>query len=169
MSLKRQTGFTIVELLIVIVVIAVLAAISVIAYTGIQNRAADAAVQSDLRSIATKIRLYYVDNDTYPNGGANTAFPAGITHTVNRQAYDTNGVNLYYCTVHTGSNARFALAARSKSGNVYAYYNGGFQDFTAAFTESASICPGVGIPTSEANYEFHYGHTSAGVWSNWTN
>ena len=40
----RYSGFTIVELLIVIVVIAILAAISLVAYTGVQNSANDAAV-----------------------------------------------------------------------------------------------------------------------------
>ena len=39
-----KQGFTIVELLIVIVVIAILAAITIVAYTGIQNRAYDTAV-----------------------------------------------------------------------------------------------------------------------------
>ncbi len=51
---KKPVGFTIVELLIVIVVIAILAAISVVAYTGIQNRANDAAVKSDLANAAKK-------------------------------------------------------------------------------------------------------------------
>mgnify|MGYP006209457325 CR=1 FL=1 len=36
---QKQTGFTIVELLIVIVVIAILAAVSIVAYNGIQDRA----------------------------------------------------------------------------------------------------------------------------------
>lgn len=45
---KKNQGFTIVELLIVIVVIAVLAAISVVAYTGIQERAKRSQANSDL-------------------------------------------------------------------------------------------------------------------------
>ena len=45
---NRYTGFTIVELLIVIVVIAILAAITIVAYTGIQDRAKESNVQSDL-------------------------------------------------------------------------------------------------------------------------
>lgn len=51
---KRSSGFTLVELLIVIVVIAILAAISVVAYNGIQNRASDTTVQSDINSMAKK-------------------------------------------------------------------------------------------------------------------
>jgi prepilin-type N-terminal cleavage/methylation domain-containing protein len=48
---KITTGFTLVELLIVIVVIAILAAISVVAYTGIQNRANNTTVEADISTI----------------------------------------------------------------------------------------------------------------------
>lgn len=69
---KKHYGFTIVELLIVIVVIAILAAISIVAYTGIQNRANDAALQSDANAIKKSLELYYVDNGSYPicSGGS---------------------------------------------------------------------------------------------------
>jgi prepilin-type N-terminal cleavage/methylation domain-containing protein len=48
---KNQLGFTIVELLIVIVVIAILAAISIVAYSGIQERSRDSKVKSDMSSL----------------------------------------------------------------------------------------------------------------------
>lgn len=44
----KSSGFTIVELLIVIITIAILAAISIVAYKGFQNRASDAAVQTEI-------------------------------------------------------------------------------------------------------------------------
>lgn len=60
-------GFTIIELLIVIVVIGILAAITIVAYTGIQDRAKYSLMQSDLKAITKGLALYKVDNDRYPN------------------------------------------------------------------------------------------------------
>lgn len=62
---KRTSGFTLVELLIVIVVIAILAAISVVAYNGIQNRSRAAATESDRKSITKGIEIYRITNDKY--------------------------------------------------------------------------------------------------------
>lgn len=62
----KQSGFTIVELLIVIVVIGILAAITVVAYNGIQTRAKDQARISKIKEISKAIEAYYVDNGHYP-------------------------------------------------------------------------------------------------------
>jgi prepilin-type N-terminal cleavage/methylation domain-containing protein len=64
--LKTKSGFTIVELLIVIVVIAILAAISIVAYNGIQERARFATMRSDIATLNKAIQLYYADKGTYP-------------------------------------------------------------------------------------------------------
>ncbi|MFZ1250379.1 MAG: type II secretion system protein [Candidatus Microsaccharimonas sp.] len=72
---QKQTGFTIVELLIVVVTIAILAAITIVAYNGIQAKSRDAARDSAAKSIRTALELYKSDNaDTYPNacGTVNT-------------------------------------------------------------------------------------------------
>ncbi len=64
---QKQKGFTIVELLIVVVVIAILAAITIVAYNGIQNRAKDSAAQSTAAQSAKKLAAYYaLHADTYP-------------------------------------------------------------------------------------------------------
>jgi prepilin-type N-terminal cleavage/methylation domain-containing protein len=62
-----QRGFTIVELLIVIVVIGVLAAITIVAFNGIQRRAQVAEINSDLASINKAIRMHYSEFGTYPD------------------------------------------------------------------------------------------------------
>jgi general secretion pathway protein G len=61
-----KKGFTIVELLVVIVVIAILAAITVVAYNGIQVKARDSQRKQDVKTIAKALELYYIDNGQYP-------------------------------------------------------------------------------------------------------
>lgn len=64
-----QRGFTIVELLIVIVVIGILAAITIVAYNGVQQRARDVTRSSDIAGIQKALELYRVDNGVYPSVG----------------------------------------------------------------------------------------------------
>jgi len=120
--IPAQYGFTIVELLIVIVVIAILATISIVAYNGIQNRANDSAVQTDLKNIAKQFELYKVDNDVYPIG---TSQIGPLKLKVSKNAYgsgfQSNAYNMLYCRVTLEGPSRFALMASSKSGTVFIY------------------------------------------------
>lgn len=65
-DINKKAGFTIVELLIVIVIIGILAAITIVAYNGVQARATFAAYRSDIDTINKAINLYYADNGAYP-------------------------------------------------------------------------------------------------------
>ncbi len=71
LSNKRTKGFTIVELLIVIVVIGILAAIVIVAYNGVQQRARDSRRQNDIQSLTQALELYYLDNGKYPVSSGN--------------------------------------------------------------------------------------------------
>lgn len=64
---KRDQGFTIVELLIVIVVIGILALLVITTYSGIQSKARDAKRQSDLKSLQTQIEAFFSQNGYYPS------------------------------------------------------------------------------------------------------
>ena len=75
---KKANAFTIVELLIVIVVIAILAAVSIVAYTGIQERANNVSIQSTITQLQKRLELYSAQNGNYPvtfagNLGTNNA------------------------------------------------------------------------------------------------
>ena len=66
-SRNQSQGFTIVELLIVVVVIAILAAITIVAYNGIQQRSTQSALQSSVSQTGKKVLLYAPQNsDMYP-------------------------------------------------------------------------------------------------------
>lgn len=63
---NTRRGFTIVELLIVIVVIAILAAISIVAYNGIQQRARDSERSAEMQTVEKALAMYFIDNGSYP-------------------------------------------------------------------------------------------------------
>lgn len=67
MSLKsKQQGFTIVELLIVIVVIGILAALVITTFTGIQQKARNTERETDIKALQGQIEAYYAQNGKYP-------------------------------------------------------------------------------------------------------
>jgi len=68
MRIKKTTksGFTIVELLIVIVVIGILAALVYTTYSGIQQKARDTKRQTDINAQYSMLEAYYAQNGGYP-------------------------------------------------------------------------------------------------------
>ena len=74
---RRQQGFTIVELLIVIVVIGILAALVIVQFTNIQARARDTERKSDMRAIQSKLAEYYALNNRYPTALSDAALNLG--------------------------------------------------------------------------------------------
>jgi len=64
---NKSRGFTIVELLIVIVVIAILAAISIVAYNGIQDRARNTTAKEAAAQLASKVEVWKSLQGDYPD------------------------------------------------------------------------------------------------------
>src|SRR5690349_20499325 len=95
---QKLTGFTIVELLVVIVVIAVLAAITIVAFNGVQQRARASAAVSSLSQSKKKLELYKAENGLYPTTG-NLA-SAGVTDGDTVFQYTSDGAT--FCM--TGTN-----------------------------------------------------------------
>ncbi len=113
-----RTGFTIVELLIVIVVIAILAAISVVAYTGIQQRASKATLNSDLSNAARQVELAKVEDEEDPTGLPASVKPS--SGNVLQLAADSDGG---LCI--NGYGAQGIVASYSLQGGLREYLCGG--------------------------------------------
>lgn len=111
---KKQHGFTIVELLIVIVVISILAVIAIVAYNGVQDRAKSAVLAADFSNNNKVAKLVGASTGNLPTTldvlGSSTKMK------VSRDTY-----KLYsFCA----STAAYALAAETLAGNKYYSLNG---------------------------------------------
>jgi prepilin-type N-terminal cleavage/methylation domain-containing protein len=96
----KQRGFTIVELLIVVVIIAILAAITIVAYNGIQNRAKSSSIAASAASLQKKLEAYNIDQTAWPatvsvlTGAATSTVYYLPTGTVTQMAADPTTANL---------------------------------------------------------------------------
>lgn len=66
---KKYSGFTLVELLVVITILGILASIVLVAFRGAQIRGRDVQRKSDLKSISSALELFYSDYGRYPASG----------------------------------------------------------------------------------------------------
>lgn len=180
--LKRQDAFTIVELLIVVVVIAILAAITVVSYNGIANRAHDTAVKTDLRNMANKLEIYKVGFGGYPagptsNDGSMIEAIKGLS--ISADSYATEGIqsNFIYCFERytpRGLNIKYAVVALSKSKRAWVVTSDkGVSELQTSFVDEDTACADAGIP--EVNgVDGVYGynnvgyHSGDGLWRPWT-
>src|SRR5690554_3609735 len=83
-KIQNEKGFTIVELLIVIVVIAILAAIVIVAYNGIQNSARTTRAQTNAAAVQRVAEAFNADEGHYPTAVADftndtASLPSGVS------------------------------------------------------------------------------------------
>lgn len=159
---NKKAGFTIVELLIVIVVIGILAAITIVAYNGIQNRANDNAVRADLNNFAKIMEIQKADTGTYPA----TLTPAmGFKFSRSSYGQDFQNRNARYC--YNSATDSYVLMANSKSGNYFKVQNSVIQTATTG-TYGYNICGLVGLIDTNPSQD-GYLQSISPQWAAWTN
>jgi len=131
---RQQQGFTIVELLIVVVVIAILAAITVVAYNGIQNRANNTRVMSDIRQALTLIEAYNAEKGSYPStGGLSQVYTDSNCHlTVDSDGYQ-GAQWIPDILSPLPQNPGLQKAGRGSFGGCYAYASDGVSYILSAW------------------------------------
>lgn len=160
-SMTSPRGFTIVELLIVIVVIGILAAITIVAFNGVQNRAYDTSLRSDLNNFAKIMGMQQATNGSYPVG-LNLAM--GIKFTQN--AYDTSVNNIYYCADSNG--ASYSLTVLGKTGTRLKVTPSGISSYTGGWGGNTTCEVNGFAPTGDFR---NHGYNTATTpnWQSWVN
>lgn len=180
---KRQLGFTLVELIIVIVVIGILTAAITVSYIGGQKNTYDTTVQNDLRNIAAAMKTYRANTGAYPSNA--TAISSmnnteGVNPRVTRTAYNLetitsgNARNLLVCK-RDGSTPDFGLVALSKSGAIWLLKNDGeVAQGSGTWTgDHVGLCGQTGVTSASAGYAYWFGYERAqaapidGGWKTW--
>lgn len=190
-----RSGFTIVELVIVIVVIAILAAIVLLSYRGVTASANDSAVISDLKAFAEQMALNNLTGANFGDSYTTGEKLESLNWKASKSSYDTSVYgNLHFCHnlspnplnadwgTAPGTRKNWALIALSKSGNIFyvtdsqekptQYSNSPPMDFSGPGSGLSSPCA-VAINTlGEAGYANVYGgwridDTTTGPWRAW--
>ena len=101
-------GFTLVELLVVVVIIGILAAISIPTYIGQQDRAKDTAAGAQLRTAATAQQLHYAEEGAYAED-AEALEAYGFRQGEQVVAVSSGGTDDSYCMEATGGTGDFNI------------------------------------------------------------
>lgn len=163
---KTKSGFTIVELLIVIVIIGILAAITIVAYNGIQDRARISSVSSGLSQSAKKLKLYQVDNpDTYPaaagTSGIDNLAAVGITNSSDVTYQYSSSANTYCLTATNGTTSYkiSSTSATPTAGGCAGHSQGG----VAAIT---NLVPNPSLEANTTGWSYRWYGTAGGAGNN---
>ena len=147
--LNKEEGFTLIELMVVVLIIAVLVAIAIPSFLGFRNRAEDRSAQADLRNALLAEKAYWTDEGEYTVTAANlNAYEPSLLVNITGAADD--GVFLEIGT----TTDEVCLSQESGSGNHFMIYENATAGGGTFYGSSAAAitCPdGTAIPPVEAD------------------
>jgi type IV pilus assembly protein PilA len=104
--MRKNEGFTLIELMIVIAIIGILAAIAIPQFSAYRQRSYNSSANADLRNAATAQEAYYVDHMRYTNVAGDLVGTYGL--------FTSKGVIF---TVNAGNASQYNMTAYHASGN----------------------------------------------------
>ena len=114
---ENEEGFTLIELMVVVLIIAILLAIAIPTFLGARNRSNDRAAQSSLRNGLTVAKVLFTENQDYLNATPGSLAAEEPSLTFQAAASSSFKVVSVDATAVTG--AEFGAAALSKSGDCF--------------------------------------------------
>jgi len=129
---QDEKGFTLIELMVVVLIIAILIAIAIPTFLGARKKAQDRAAQSDVRNALTAEKTHYTDAQTYTEASATLELVEPSLSYVNTTAAMSTTGNVVYVDVD-GSGV-LIVGAKSASGSCYFLKD----DLTAGTTYAAA-------------------------------
>ncbi|MDQ1437098.1 MAG: type pilus assembly protein PilA [Acidimicrobiaceae bacterium] len=116
---RDEDGFTLIELMVVVLIIAILLAIAIPTFLGARQRAQDRAAQSDIRNALTAEKTFYTDNQAYTaTVGTLTGIESALTYVAGSGTTAAVGVALKPA-VTAGDNNGVCIGKVSKSGTSF--------------------------------------------------
>ena len=111
--MRKNEGFTLIELMIVIAIIGILAAIAIPQFSAYRTRSYNSAAEADLRNAATAQEAYYVDTQKYvatPTSLLGATYGFYTSTGVNVPAGSANTQQYTMTSYHTSGNKTFTLS-----------------------------------------------------------
>jgi len=160
--LNQEEGFTLIELMVVVLIIAVLVAIAVPSFLGFRNRAQDRSAQADLRNVLLSEKAHWTDNGAYTATEADLkVFEPGIEIGVVAIGTVTSAANAGEAHVTWTAGATedvVCMYEYSDSGNLFAVLDdatatgGTYYAFWDTATVTAKACPASGAAAGTAGW-----------------
>jgi type IV pilus assembly protein PilA len=152
---RDEGGFTLIELMVVVLIIAILLAIAIPTFLGAQNKAKDRSAQSSLRNAVTAAKTIYADSQTYT--GIDTTAMGSIEPSLTYKATGVVSTGPKDVSINPSTATVFYAAAKSATGSCFyirddvaSTTQGGTYFTTAVGTDA---CTGTGAAGTAATWK----------------